>query len=137
MKYQSLVRAFALLFLASPVCSHAGPSSGDRPNVVLILADDMGYGDAGSYNPQSKVPTPHLDRLAGEGMRFTNAYSPDAVCTPSRYSLLTGRYGFRHGIGFGIDFVPLGPQGRLALGAAEIEIPFPQRTLHWGDTTDD
>ena len=119
MKYQSLVRAFALLFLASPVCSHAGPSSGDRPNVVLILADDMGYGDAGSYNPQSKVPTPHLDRLAGEGMRFTNAYSPDAVCTPSRYSMWTGRYSWRTHLRRSVQLNwedPLIEEGRMTVG---------------------
>lgn len=65
------------------------------PNIVLILADDLGYGDLGCYNSQSRVPTPHLDQLAREGMRFTDAYTPDAVCTPSRYALMTGRYYLR------------------------------------------
>ncbi len=69
----------------------------DRPNVVLILADDLGYGDVACYNPESKVPTPHLDRLASQGMRFTDAHSPSTVCTPSRYSLMTGRMCFRTG----------------------------------------
>ena len=67
------------------------------PNIVILLADDMGCGDPGCYNPESKVPTPNIDRLAREGMRFTNAYCPDAICTPTRYALLTGRYSWRSG----------------------------------------
>lgn len=66
-----------------------------KPNIVFILADDMGYGDMGCNNPDSKIPTPHLDRLAKEGMRFTDAHAASSVCTPSRYSLLTGRYCWR------------------------------------------
>lgn len=66
-----------------------------KPNVLLILADDLGYGDVRCYNDASKVPTPNLDHLAGEGMRFTDAHSPATVCTPSRYSLMTGRMAFR------------------------------------------
>ena len=65
------------------------------PNIIYILADDMGYGDMGCNNPDSKIPTPHLDMLAGEGMRFTDAHAPSSVCTPSRYALLTGRYCWR------------------------------------------
>ncbi len=67
-----------------------------RPNIVFILADDMGYGDPRCFNPQSKIPTPNIDRLAGQGMRFTDAHAPGAVCVPSRYGLLTGRYPFRN-----------------------------------------
>ncbi|MEW4489809.1 arylsulfatase [Thalassoglobus sp. JC818] len=66
-----------------------------RPNILLILADDLGYGDVGCYNPESKVPTPHVDGLAAEGMKFTDAHSPSTVCTPTRYSLLTGQMAFR------------------------------------------
>ncbi|MFC1526420.1 arylsulfatase [Candidatus Latescibacterota bacterium] len=66
-----------------------------RPNIIYILADDMGYGDMGCNNPGSKIPTPNLDRLAGEGMRFTDAHAPSSVCTPSRYAILTGRYCWR------------------------------------------
>ncbi len=69
-----------------------------RPNVVLILADDLGYGDVGCYNPESKVPTPNIDRLAKEGMLFSDAHSPSTVCTPTRYSILTGRMAFRTGM---------------------------------------
>lgn len=67
----------------------------DHPHVVIILVDDMGYGDLGSFNPESKIPTPHIDRLAAEGMRFTDAHAPGALCHPSRYGLLTGRFPFR------------------------------------------
>src|SRR5438046_715861 len=66
-----------------------------RPNVVLILADDLGYGDLRCYQAASPIPTPFLDRLAGEGRRFTDAHTPSAVCSPTRYGLLTGRYAWR------------------------------------------
>lgn len=66
-----------------------------RPNIVVIMADDMGYGDVQALNPQSRIPTPHLNRLAREGRRFTDAHTPSAVCTPTRYGLLTGRYCWR------------------------------------------
>lgn len=65
------------------------------PNVVYILADDLGWGDLGCYNPDSAIPTPHADRLAREGIRFTDMHSPSAVCTPTRYGILTGRYAWR------------------------------------------
>jgi len=65
------------------------------PNIVFIMADDMGYGDVSCYNPESAIPTPNMDRLAREGMRFTDAHSPSAVCTPTRYGVLTGRYCWR------------------------------------------
>ena len=67
----------------------------DLPNIVFIMADDMGYGDPSCYNPDSKIPTPNIDQLAQQGMRFTNAHSPGALCVPSRYGLLTGRYPMR------------------------------------------
>ncbi len=65
------------------------------PNLVVLLADDLGYGDVGVYNPRSRIPTPNLDRLAGQGIRFTDAHTPDGVCSPTRYALLTGRYAWR------------------------------------------
>ncbi len=83
---------FALACLGAPVLAWSEPT---KPNVLLILADDLGYGDLGSYNDEAKVPTPHLDRLAREGMRFTDAHSPATVCTPTRYSLMTGQMAFR------------------------------------------
>ncbi|MBN8829986.1 MAG: arylsulfatase, partial [Sphingomonadales bacterium] len=76
--------------------SEAATSSGrPRPNIVLVLLDDFGIGDAQAYNPWSAIPTPNIDRLAREGMRFTDMHSSSAVCTPSRYSILTGRYCWR------------------------------------------
>ncbi|MFC4992125.1 sulfatase family protein [Rubritalea tangerina] len=69
-------------------------------NVLVLYADDLGYGDLGCYDHASKIPTPHLDKLAGEGMRFTDGHSSSGICTPSRYALLTGRHHWRdfHGI---------------------------------------
>ncbi len=65
------------------------------PNIIIILADDMGYGDIEAYNPDSKIPTPHLNTLAQEGMMFMDAHTNSAVCTPTRYGILTGRYAWR------------------------------------------
>jgi len=84
-----LMLALLMAATASPALA-AGP-----PHIVVILVDDMGYGDLRSYNPQSKIPTPHIDRLAAEGMRFTDAHAPGPLCHPSRYGLMTGRYPFR------------------------------------------
>jgi len=89
-----LVAASCTAFGAEDVRAPAGR----LPNIVVILADDLGYGDVGCYNPESKVPTPNLDKLAAQGMRFTDAHSAATVCTPSRYSLLTGRMCFRTGM---------------------------------------
>lgn len=69
-----------------------------KPNIVFVLADDMGHGDASCFNKNSKIPTVHLDRLAAQGMRFTDAHSGTAICTPTRYHLLTGRYAWRTGL---------------------------------------
>ncbi|MDR2705964.1 MAG: arylsulfatase, partial [Planctomycetaceae bacterium] len=66
-----------------------------KPNVILILADDLGYGDIGVFSPDCKIKTPHLDRLGREGIRFTDMHSSSSVCTPTRYSILTGRYNWR------------------------------------------
>jgi len=84
------------LLLALLTAAMAGPAlAAGPPHVVVILVDDMGYGDLRAYNPHSKIPTPHLDRLAAEGMRFTDAHAPGPLCHPSRYGLMTGRYPFR------------------------------------------
>ena len=80
----------AMLLSADGVSATGTPS--DKPNVVIILADDMGYGDPGCFNPDSKIKTPNIDRLAAEGMRFTDAHAPGSVCVPSRYGLMTGQY---------------------------------------------
>ena len=67
----------------------------DRPNVIVFLVDDMGYGDSRIYNSESKVPMPHLEEMAKNGMVFSDAHAPAAVCAPSRYSILTGNYPWR------------------------------------------
>ena len=79
---------------AKAVRGESGPAE-KPPNIVLIMADDMGLGDPGCYNPESLIPTPHMDRIATEGARFTDAHTPAALCSPTRYSLLTGRYPWR------------------------------------------
>lgn len=79
---------------------NAEKSNKKRPNIVILYADDMGYGDLGVQNARSKIPTPNLDALARSGMRFVDGHSSSGICTPSRYALLTGRYHWRdfHGI---------------------------------------
>ena len=93
------MRAHVLALAAASLALAAGPPAGPddppRPNVVLLLADDLGPGDPRFANPSSKIPTPRLDRFAREGLRFTDAHAPAAVCSPTRYGLLTGRYAFR------------------------------------------
>lgn len=98
--FRTLLRSAALglgLLAAWPNAAMADHHEA-KPNIVFILADDLGYGDVGCYNPEAKAPTPNIDRLAREGMRFTDAHSPSTVCTPTRYSLLTGRMAFRNGM---------------------------------------
>lgn len=76
--------------------------AGSSPNIVYILADDLGYGDVSALNPEGKIPTPNMDRLAKEGMVFTDAHSGSAVCTPTRYGVLTGRYAWRTRLASGV-----------------------------------
>ena len=85
--------ALALPF-AKAVRGEPGPPE-ELPNIVIIMADDMGLGDPGCYNPGSLIPTPHMDRIAAEGTKFTDAHSAAALCSPTRYSFLTGRYPWR------------------------------------------
>jgi arylsulfatase A len=92
------MRRFILLLGLSAFFLHAD----ERPNIIFILADDMGYGDVQALNPQSTIPTPNLNRLAAEGMSFTDAHSPSAVCTPTRYATLTGRYSWRSRLKSGV-----------------------------------
>ena len=85
-----------LHFLALLLIGTVAVSAADKPNVLIILADDLGYGDVRCYNPErGKIPTPRMDRLAAQGMRFTDAHTSSGVCSPTRYALLTGRYHWR------------------------------------------
>ena len=88
-----MVKHFISLALAAHVGLLASRAA-DRPNIILIYADDLGYGDVGCYGA-AKVNTPNIDRLAKEGLKFTDGHSASATCTPSRYALLTGEYAWR------------------------------------------
>jgi arylsulfatase A-like enzyme len=119
-----LARSTALFLLAIACLpsrgSAAQPASSARPNVVVILADDLGYGDVSCYNPaRGRIPTPNIDRLAAQGMRFTDGHSSSGCCSPSRYTLLTGRYHWRSSLQSGIVGVwkpPLIAPDRLTIG---------------------
>ena len=95
------------------------PAGASRPNIVYILADDLGYGDVHCLNPErGKIPTPNLDRLAAQGIQFTDAHSGSAVCTPTRYGILTGRYAWRSRLQSGVLLgfsPPLIDKGRLTV----------------------
>ena len=86
--------SFMLLTLmgnSAPAIAHG---SAGKPNIIFILGDDIGYGDFGCYGA-TKIKTPHVDRMARQGVRFTDAHSPSAMCTPTRYAFMTGRYAWR------------------------------------------
>src|SRR4051812_13466949 len=90
-------------FLALIATILAGTALGaERPNIVYILADDLGYGDLRTLNPSSKIPTPNLDRLAAQGVLFTDAHTNSSLCTPTRYGLLTGRNSWRTSLKRGV-----------------------------------
>lgn len=112
-----LLPALALLLLAVPGTLPAA----EKPNIVYILADDLGYGDVQCLNLQrGKIKTPHLDRLAGQGIIFTDSHSDSSVCTPTRYGLLTGRYAWRTRLQSGVlmgDSPPLISADRLTVPA--------------------
>ena len=94
LKLPRLTLSLILLAVASRLFSAVD----DAPNIIFIMADDMGYGDVQALNPKSTIPTPNLNRLAAEGMTFTDAHSPSAVCTPTRYGVMTGRMPTRNGM---------------------------------------
>jgi arylsulfatase A len=102
------MKAFCISFLlvvttAIAVRADNSPKPAAKVNILVILADDLGYGDVRCYNPRrGKIPTPNIDRLASQGMRFTDAHSSSGVCSPSRYTLLTGRYHWRTRLQSGI-----------------------------------
>ena len=97
-QHRTRIRIFLGMLLLTAVLISAPATSAtgaEHPNIVIILVDDMGYGDPGCNNPDSKIPTPHIDSLARAGMRFTDAHAPGPLCHMSRYGLMTGRYPFR------------------------------------------
>lgn len=98
--HYTLKQGHLLCFLLAVIFSCAEKIKSGQTNVIIIYADDMGYGDLNIQNPDSKIPTPNLDQLATEGLRFTDAHSSSGICSPSRYALLTGTYHWRrqHGI---------------------------------------
>ena len=98
--FMKLLPFITTVFLMTPAVMQAADTPSSRPNIVILYADDMGFGDLGVQNPESKIPTPNLDNLAAQGTRFTDAHSSSGVCTPSRYAMLHGRYHWRkfHGI---------------------------------------
>jgi len=109
-----------LVFLGSWVTLADRAFAAERPNIVYIIADDLGYGDVQCLNPErGKIATPHIDRFASQGMTFTDAHSGSAVCTPTRYGLLTGRYAWRtrlqQGVLDGGDDEPLISEERLTV----------------------
>ncbi len=104
--------------LLTPVVALAEDVRAGKPNIVYILADDLGYGDLGCYNADSKIPTPNLDRLAKQGMRFTDAHSGSSVCTPTRYGILTGQYAWRSRMKRGV----LGPWAKPLIDADRMTV---------------
>lgn len=111
---------FIVLIFPLSAVNAANREPTGKPNIVVILADDLGYGDVQCYNPERcKIATPHIDRLATQGMRFTDAHSSSGVCSPSRYTLLTGRYHWRTRLQSGIVGYlerPLIASDRLTIG---------------------
>lgn len=108
----------AAVLLALPLSASAidGARIPSKPNIIILYADDLGYGDLACYNPKSPIPTPNLDALASRGMRFTDAHSSSGICTPSRYALLTGRHHWRDFHKIVNSFEPsVFPKGRLTI----------------------
>ena len=108
------------LLLGCPACNEfRDTAAAAPPNILVIYADDLGYGDVSCYNPdRGRIPTPHIDRLAVEGMRFTDAHSSSSVCSPSRYTFLTGRYHWRTRLQSGI----VGPWGEPLIAADRLTV---------------
>jgi len=102
-----MIRLFPLfigLTLVLTSCQQKNEAETRHPNIVFILADDLGYGDLSCLNDSSKIHTPNLDKLAGQGLIFTDAHSNSAVCTPTRYGILTGRYAWRSSLKSGVSW---------------------------------
>jgi arylsulfatase A len=97
---RAIVLSIALLVVFAIPARAAEPSK--TPNIVIILCDDLGYGDVHCFNREGKIPTPNIDRLAADGMMFTDANSPSSVCSPTRYGIMTGRYPWRSRLKSGV-----------------------------------
>lgn len=102
MKHFTPFLIIILSFLGIISCKEKREDAPKQPNIIVILADDLGYGDIKAFNPESKIPTPFIDQLASEGMIFTDAHTPSAVCTPTRYGFMTGRYNWRSTLKSGV-----------------------------------
>ena len=94
----------AILFVTWSCSTPSDEPDSELPNIIYILADDMGYGDVSALNKKSQIQTKHLDTLAAQGIVFTDAHSPSAVCTPTRYGVLTGRYAWRTSLKRGVTW---------------------------------
>jgi len=94
---KTLRRILFAVIIALAFTEYSASAAGERPNIIFVLFDDLGWGQPQCYNPQSALRTPNLDQLASQGMRFTDAHTGSAVCTPTRYGVLTGRYPSRIG----------------------------------------
>lgn len=109
-----------LAVITSALALIASLTAAGKPNIVIIYADDLGYGDVSCYNPdRGKIPTPYIDKLAAQGMKFTDGHSASGVCSPSRYTILTGRYHWRGRLQGGIVGMwapPAIPKDRLTIG---------------------
>ncbi len=121
MKSTFLSRPAMILFLSGIVCSCSRPPVREEPlpNIIYILADDLGYGDVSAYNPDAAWKTTHIDSVAGEGMVFYDAHSGSAVCTPTRYGILTGNYAWRTRLKSGVLWSysePLIGPGEMTVG---------------------
>lgn len=119
--------SFAIIIVAlapplsaqTPAVFTASDAPQQKPNIIVILADDHGWGSLGCYGGPAELKTPHLDRLAREGRRFTNAYAPSSVCSPTRYGLMTGRY----------DWRTRGDGGKVIVASAPSQIESTRLTL--------
>lgn len=141
-------RVLVALVVAAASLRGAAADDARKPNVLVILADDLGYGDVQSYNPtRGKIPTPALDRLAAQGLRFTDGHSSSGVCSPSRYTLLTGRYHWRTRLQSGIVDVhgePLIAPDRLTIAGLAQQQGYRTACIgkwhlgwHWARKTED
>ena len=117
---------FAALLLTPLAASHAGDAPQSKPNIVFILADDLGQMDIGAFNPNTFYETPNVDGLAKRGMRFTQGYAACCVCSPTRGSIMTGKYPPRFGI---TNFIPGGRAGKLQPAPMLDHLPLEEVTI--------